>query len=216
MDKDFNEFTEEDFESEDFNEEAFRQKVINAAQADLDETPNIGESIQKRKNDLAQIKDNFNAIWAAYKALKKARNHEEWQFIDAKVRTLLYAVLNKLLSAFVRAGTYDEIMKLNDKIDLSLKDLREEKDLLRNMRSAIKELEKYDIDDCNYDMALLLALINEKNDLLMRRLNEEVRGLGIRLRGIDYYSNSKIQEDLDLISENIDYKVQKLELTHKY
>ena len=211
MDKDFNEFTEEDFESEDFNEEAFRQKVINAAQADLDETPNIGESIQKRKNDLAQIKDNFNAIWAAYKALKKARNHEEWQFIDAKVRTLLYAILNKLLSAFVR-----EIMKLNDKIDLSLKDLREEKDLLRNMRSAIKELEKYDIDDCNYDMALLLALINEKNDLLMRRLNEEVRGLGIRLRGIDYYSNSKIQEDLDLVSENIDYKVQKLELTHKY
>ena len=216
MDKDFNEFTEEDFESKDFNEEAFRQKVINAAQADLDETPNIGESIQKRKNDLAQIKDNFNAIWAAYKALKKARNHEEWQFIDAKVRTLLYAVLNKLLSAFVREGTYDEIMKLNDKIDLSLKDLREEKDLLRNMRSAIKELEKYDIDDCNYDMALLLALINEKNDLLMRRLNEEVRGLGIRLRGIDYYSNSKIQEDLDLVSENIDYKVQKLELTHKY
>jgi hypothetical protein len=107
-------------------------------------------------------------------------------------------------------------MKLNDKIDLSLKDLREEKDLLRNMRSAIKELEKYDIDDCNYDMALLLALINEKNDLLMKRLNEEVRGLGIRLRGIDYYSNSKIQEDLDLVSENIDYKVQKLELTHKY
>ncbi len=216
MDKDFNEFTEEDFESEDFDEEAFRQRVINAAQVDLDQTPNIGESIQKRKNDLAQIKDNFNAIWAAYKSLKKARNHEEWQFIDAKVRTLLYAALNKLLSAFVRVDAYDELMILNDKINGSLKDLREEKELLRNMYSAIKELEKYDIDDCNYDMALLLALINEKNDLMLRKLNEEVYGLGVRLRGIDYYSNSKIQEDLDLVSENIDYKVQKLELTHKY
>jgi hypothetical protein len=133
-----------------------------------------------------------------------------------KARTLLCYALNKVLCAFVRSDACDELLLLNKSIDASLAELREEKKLLANIRSAVKELQKYNIDECNYDMALLLALINEKNDLMLRKLNEEVKGLGIRLRGIDYYSNSKIQEDLDLVSENIDYKVQKLELTHKY
>ena len=55
MDKDFNEFTEEDFESEDFDEKAFRDKVVATARKDLDTTPNIGECIKITKNNLKQI-----------------------------------------------------------------------------------------------------------------------------------------------------------------
>ena len=211
-----NDFVNEDFESEDFSEEEFRQKVINAARVDLDQTPNISDTLEAKKAELANTKANFEAIWAAYKTLSKARNKEEWQFIDAKVRTLLYASLNRLLFFLVRADAYDQLMELNEKIDGSLKELREERQLLLNMKSAIKELEKYKIDDCNYDMALLLALINEKNAVLIKILNEEVYGLSIRIKGINYSSNSNMREDLQVINENIDYKVQRLSLDRRY
>ena len=216
MDKDFNEFTEEDFESEDFDEKAFRDKVVATARKDLDTTPNIGECIKITKNNLKQIEENFNAIWEAYKMLKKAITNEEWKFIDAKARTLLCYALNKVLCAFVRSDACDELLLLNKSIDASLAELREEKKLLANIRSAVKELQKYNIDECNYDMALLLALINEKNALLLTRLNEEVYALGVRIKGINYASNKKTDEDLALVNENIDYKVQRLELTHRY
>ena len=102
-------------------------------------------------------------------------------------------------------------MNLHSDISQSIRDLREERELLLNIKKAIKELQKYEAIDCNYDISLLLSLINDKNSLMYEVLNESIQSLNVRLRGISFSSTNKAEE-LELINENIEYKVQELKL----
>lgn len=194
-----------------FDEESFKDEVLKAAQEYLQHTTTIDEAIDGRKKQIAAAKESFEIIWEAYNTVSKSRNKEEYIFRKARMRIYLYGILVNLLSAFNRRGAYEEVMNLHSDISQSIKDLREERELLLNIKKAIKELQKYEAIDCNYDISLLLSLINDKNSLMYEVLNESIQSLNVRLRGISFSSTNKA-EQLELINENIDYKVQELKL----
>jgi len=195
-----------------FDEKAFTEEVLRQAKEYLNHTKTVDEAITSRKEEIADIKENFKALWKAYGIVSKSRNQESQMFKETKIRLYLYSMLVKLLSAFYRKGTYDEIMGVHDSISLSLKELKQEKELLNIIKNAIKELEKYQATDCNYDMSLLLSLINEKNALMYSVLKEDVDSLRIRMKGFDYSSNTNYREDLKDIDASINNKVNELKL----
>ncbi len=181
---------------------------------DLDYSPTIDEALEQRKEQIKTIKEDFKFLWETYKTVSLTRQVEMKQQKMAQIRTYLYGILVGMFSSFYRDGAYEQVSKLGTSISSSIKELKEEKKLLSDIKSAIKELEKYETIDCNYDISKLLSLIGDKNVLLDGILKNDTRSLQIRLKGIDYAS-SDYKTKLDEINRDIDSKVQQLNLTRK-
>ncbi len=199
-----------------FDEEAFKEEVLKQAQEYLNRTSTVGEVIDMKKEELDQIKADFKALWQAYNITAKTRRDEVWILERSKIRTYLYGILVKLLYFTSRSDAYEEVMNIHSNICGYLNELREERELLLQIKAAIKELEKYSAVDCNYDISMLLSLIVQKNALIFDVLNEDVNSLQIRLKGIDYISAKNKREELKDVNENIEYQVQELQLKPKY
>ena len=202
--------------NKDIDEKAFKEELIKQAEDYLIKTQSVEGTIEIRKEEYEKIKDSFNKLWALYNKTSKLRNSEQKQFELVRIRMHLYSILISMLYPFYRSDAYSDVVSFGKDISLSINDLKLEKELLLNIKSAIHELEKYSAVDCNYDIALLLSLIYDKNILMAKVLNEDLKSLSIRLKGIDYASNSGKREELNIVNENIKNKVEELKLNRRY
>lgn len=174
------------------------------------------ESIESMEAEKEQdIKDNFLMLWDIYKTVSKSRNKQEIDFVIVKIRMRLYAMLVKILSAFNRSDTYDQMMIIHGNISDAIKELKKEKEFLNTIKDVIKELEIHKNTDKNYNISLLLLLIYDKNCLIYDVLKEEIESLQIRMKGIDYASNTGKRKELENTNISIENKAKELKLIKK-
>ncbi len=198
------------------NEEEFNMEQITQAIKDyMNKTQTVEEVLSEKIQEDKNVKESFSVLWESYKNVSTSRNNEELVFKKAAVRVYFYSILINIFQSYNRSDAPEEIYKLYMSIRDNIKELKSEKELLIMIRDTIKILEKYKAYECNYDLSVLLALINDKNCLMYDILKEDLNGMAIRLRGISYFGSSK-REELQNINENIDYKVTELKLKKSY
>ncbi len=199
-----------------FDGEEFVEAVMQAAREYLNHTTTIEDAIAGQKAQIESVKNNFKCLWEAYETVSKNRNKKQDEMTKIKIKMFITAIIVSLLDAFVKEDMYVQVMEVHNGVSKSIDDIKREKELLRVIKEAIQELEKYQAIDCNYDLSLLLSLIHDKNNLIYGIIKEDIESLSVRIKGINFSSNTNKREELDSINEEIDKKVKLLGLKPKY
>ena len=199
-------------DEENINMDEIRQMILNYMQ----QTSNVESVLNDAKEEYDKSKNSFKLLWEGYDTVATSRNKEVLVLRKAALKIYFASLLTGIFSMFNRSDAYIEMNKLYDSICKSIDDLKDEKELLLIIKNTIKELEKYNAYECNYDISLLLALINDKHSLMYDITTEDIKSLSIRMRGISYMTDNNNREELKNINENIDYKVKELKLKKTY
>lgn len=198
------------------DEKKLAEEVMAEAYKRANTTYSVEEALLENQEYVDELNKCFAKLWRSYDIASQSRSDTRKVFIDAKVRTYIYSIYMAFFSFLYRGNAYEEVVSSGNDISKSLRDLREEKKLLELIRTAITELEKINATECNNDIAELLKLIYDKNSLMFKLLNEDRHSLKVRMSGIDYVSNTGNRQLLELVNEEIDTKVQSLQLKPKY
>lgn len=177
-----------------------------------EQTLPIDEVLRMRKEELETINLNFKYLWETYKTVSMTCRLETEQYRIAKIRTCVSYCVARLLRFLYRSDACEELEKLGCSISSTLREFKDERKLLKEIGQSIKQLKKYNVIDCNDDISKLLSLMDEKYVLLDGVLRDGTRSLEVRLRGIDYSSNAGLRTKLSVVNEDIDSKVQSLNL----
>ena len=177
-----------------------------------EQTLPIDEVLRMRKEELETINLNFKYLWETYKTVSTMCRLETEQYRIAKIRTCVSYCMARLLRFLSRSDACEELEKLGCSISETLREFKDERRLLIEIGQSIKQLKKYNVIDCNDDISKLLSLLDEKYVLLDGVLRDDTRSLEVRLRGIDYSSNAGLRTKLSVVNEDIDSKVQSLNL----
>ena len=199
-----------------FDGEEFVEAVMQAAREYLNHTTTIEDAIAGQKAQIESTRKNFKCLWEAYETVSKNRNKKQDEMTKIKIKMFITAIIVSLLDAFVKEDMYVQVMEVHNGVSKSIDDIKREKELLRVIKEAIQELEKYQAIDCNYDLSLLLSLIYDKNNLIYGIIKEDIESLSVRIKGINFSSNTNKREELKSINEEIDEKVKLLGLKPKY
>ena len=197
---------------EEFDYELFRELVKQY----MNQTPNVEDVLNEKKEEISAAKKSFELLWEGYNSVSDERKNEIAILRKASARIYLYSFVVYIFSKFNRSDAVGEMDKLLDSLLASIKDLKDEKELLLMIKNTIQELEKYNAPECNYDLSLLLALINEKHGLMYDITTEDINSLAVRMKGISYMTDNNKREDLKNVNENIEYKVNELKLRKTY
>ena len=197
---------------EEFDYELFRELVKQY----MNQTPNVEDVLNEKKEEISAAKKSFELLWEGYNSVSDERKNEIAILRKASARIYLYSFVVYIFSKFNRSDAVGEMDKLLDSLLASIKDLKDEKELLLMIKNTIQELEKYNAPECNYDLSLLLALINEKHGLMYDITTEDINSLAVRMNGISYMTDNNKREDLKNVNENIEYKVNELKLRKTY
>ena len=171
----------------------------------------IREAIRmKRENDVL-TKQSFEYCNGTLKSVSFHRRDV--------LRVLNYAKFKLSMIKFMASVIN---MDVTDTIDCSVEKvkntniiIKNEKELLHEIKSSLKELEKYQVTMCNYDISVLLVLLYNLNDRLLLDVEDYVKERSYAFSGIDYIGNKNYDKDIELITDKIDELKLKLGYQNK-
>ena len=160
----------------------------------------VEEAIDIKKKDDVLTKESFDICNNTYKAVNTSRKEIIMLLNITKLRLQLYKTISFLLSE----GS-DQILKDSiDKINETKEYLKNEKELLISIKNSLKELKKYNVSVCNYDINALLTSIFQLNEKSMYDLKEYMQWCSMAINGITYYGNKNYQEEIKQLSLEIE------------
>ena len=199
------------------NEEEFSVEELTQAIKDyMNRTDSVEDIIKEKKEERELSNKSFECVWDGYKTVNNSVRTEIFVFRKAAFKVLFLATYTSILQSINRSNASDELYNLYKNICSRIDELKSEKELLTLIKIAVKELEKYNAYECNYDITMLLAMLNDKNSLMYDILSEDINSLAIRMKGISYMTNNNKRKELHDLNESIDYKVKELKLKKSY
>ena len=199
------------------NEEEFSVEELTQAIKDyMNRTDSVEDIIKEKKEERELSNKSFECVWDGYKTVNNSVRTEIFVFRKAAFKVLFLATYTSILQSINRSNASDELYNLYKNICSRIDELKSEKELLTLIKIAVKELEKYNAYECNYDITMLLAMLNDKNSLMYDILSEDINSLAIRMKGISYMTNNNKRKELHDLNESIDYKVKELKLKQSY
>ncbi len=199
------------------NEEEFSVEELTQAIKDyMNRTDSVENIIKEKKEERELSNKSFECVWDGYKTVNNSVRTEIFVFRKAAFKVLFLATYTSILQSINRSNASDELYNLYKNICSRIDELKSEKELLTLIKIAVKELEKYNAYECNYDITMLLAMLNDKNSLMYDILSEDINSLAIRMKGISYMTNNNKRKELHDLNESIDYKVKELKLKQSY
>ena len=199
------------------NEEEFSVEELTQAIKDyMNRTDSVENIIKEKKEERGLSNKSFECVWDGYKTVNNSVRTEIFVFKKAALKVALLATYTSIMKSINRGNASDELFGLYSNICSRIDELKSEKELLTLIKIAVKELEKYNAYECNYDITMLLAMLNDKNSLMYDILSEDINSLAIRMKGISYMTNNNKRKELHDLNESIDYKVKELKLKQSY
>ena len=199
------------------NEEEFSVEELTQAIKDyMNRTDSVEDIIKEKKEERELSNKSFECVWDGYKTVNNSVRTEIFVFKKAALKVALLATYTSIMKSISRGNASDELFGLYSNICSRIDELKSEKELLTLIKIAVKELEKYNAYECNYDITMLLAMLNDKNSLMYDILSEDINSLAIRMKGISYMTNNNKRKELHDLNESIDYKVKELKLKQSY
>ena len=160
----------------------------------------VEEAIDIKKKDDVLTKESFDICNNTYKAVNTSRIEIIMLLNITKLRLQLYKTVSFLLSEGSGQILKDSIDKINETKEY----LKNEKELLISIKNSLKELKKYNVSVCNYDINALLTSIFQLNEKSIYDLKEYMQWCSMAINGITYYGNKNYQEEIKQLSLEIE------------
>ena len=169
----------------------------------------IAEAIQMQKENEEFAKRSFDACKGTYKSVSFHRNGCIKNICYTKFKLLLVKFMGNVVNMDVSDSIDSDVKKINDTHLL----IKQEKELLKEIKNSINELKKYRITLCNYDIFMLLVMIYNFNEKLIMDLSEHIKQNSLAMQGINYIGNKPYKDELEDLENKIDEYKLKLGLT---
>lgn len=193
------------FEEFTFDETAMNN-IAKIVKAEMERNYTVEEAIANKKSQDEITKNVFANLFLIYNTIEKSRKDTIKEINITKLKI----ILGNFLVMVFRDDVYEEIEKLFIFMNESKKDLKKEKELLIKIRNAIIRLENVLAVECNMNLAILLAGINDKNIAINEELYENVVASLSRTRGINTQTTDKHREKIEECNQVIDVYSKKL------
>ena len=171
----------------------------------------VDDAIKDKEEENKLLKESFNNVKNLYKDVSNVRK----MIIDQLNLSKLKLQLVKLYSILINSG-YIDILNLElNKINETNYEFKSQKNLLIAIKDSIKKLEQYNTGVCNYDISVLLSLIYDKDFKVIEILNDYLKTCEYAMKGITYYGNKRLDDDLEEINNQINTHTLKLGINNK-
>lgn len=190
---------------EDFSKEELREIMFKI----LDDAITIEEAIDQKKQEKEMLEETYKVCMSTYKTISYNNRRLDLILNLAKLRYRLY----NLLTAMRYSSMYDGIIT---KIDEVQDRFQNEKELLTEIKNSLKLLKKNEVIVCNVQIAYLLSLIYDLNEMMIKEFGEYTRASTLKLKGITYYGNKTYDEEIESLENTINLQCLRLGLSKKY
>ena len=190
---------------EDFSKEELREIMFKI----LDDAVTIEEAIDQKKQEKEMLEETYKVCISTYKTISYNNRRLDLILNLAKLRYRLY----NLLTAMRYSSMYDGIIT---KIDEVQDRFQNEKELLTEIKNSLKLLKKNEVIVCNVQIAYLLSLIYDLNEMMIKEFGEYTRASTLKLKGITYYGNKTYDEEIESLENTINLQCLRLGLSKKY
>lgn len=168
----------------------------------------IEDIIKEREEDLHLIDESFKALDTDFKTTNKTRKEIATSLCIAIIHINILKIFEFIFNDF---ELVDELDKLIGKVSNAYSEIISQKEVMIIVREAYKKLKSLEIYECNGDISDLLALMQEKDELLYDDILSEIRLTSSRVKGFNTYK--KENKELDEINEKIEKKLHRLGLS---
>ena len=176
--------------------------------AEEQELPTIGEGLLMKATHDSFIDMTFRVTNDLYKQVQNGRK----SIIKELNISELLLLLSKGPALLFNSRALDIIDEQYVRVDSVKREIKSEKVLLKSIKSALKVLQKVNLEVYNPDIIFLLITINEKNGALIDDLKEFNKKAKLATSGITYYGTNENQESLERCDKLIENSVMKLGL----
>ena len=140
--------------------------------------------MDKKKNEDELIKESFDARFEVYNGVSRFRKDT----VNMLKLSSIQLRLAKLLSILLNNGASEYIDLSYDKTKEIISLIHEDDRIINEVKKSLKLLCSNDVIICNYDLSVLLALINEKTEVLVNILGDYLERCTNAAGGITYIS----------------------------
>ena len=165
----------------------------------LNSSITVEDAINQKKDENELARESFDICDKTYSTVSSARIGSIAALNITKIRLYLYKLIPFLLTDGATSIIDDSISKIN----ATKEKLVNEKELLNNIRNSIKELKKYNVYICNYDINILLAALYKYNDTVMLDLQDYMQWCTMAINGITYYGNKDYDKEMEELNDVI-------------
>lgn len=177
--------------NEDYNYKEIEEMII----AEMGKTYTIEEALKEREDEEKLVKDSFDSLWKNYNAVEKIRHDAIKNMREVKYKI----ILSNLLWLLIRYDVQEEINIVIDLMSKATNEIKDQKEILKIIKETIQKLQAHMAYTCNYDLAMLLSYIYDKNVLIYDEVSKEMNASASRIRGFGTqtpdYSDKKQELD---------------------
>lgn len=174
----------------------------------IESFPSVQEALDKKKNEDELIKESFDASFEVYNGVSRFRKDT----VNMLKLSSIQLRLAKLLSILLNNGASEYIDLSYDKTKEIVSLIHEDDKIINEVKKSLKLLCSNDVIICNYDLSVLLALINEKTEVLVNILGDYLERYTNAAGGITYISNKDYESRVNELNDLINHQVLKLGL----
>lgn len=174
----------------------------------IESFPSVQEALDKKKNEDELIKESFDASFEVYNGVSRFRKDT----VNMLKLSSIQLRLAKLLSILLNNGASEYIDLSYDKTKEIISLIHEDDRIINEVKKSLKLLCSNDVIICNYDLSVLLALINEKTEVLVNILGDYLERCTNAAGGITYISNKDYESKVNELNDLINHQVLKLGL----
>ena len=190
-------------DEENFDYEELREFV----KQEMEKTYTVSEALKEREEEENLVKESFDALWQNYNAVEEIRHEALKNLRGVKYRI----ILSNLLWLLIRYDVKEEVDLVVELMSKASNEIKDQKEMLTTIKNPILKLQAHMAYNCNYELAILLSNIYDKNVVIYDGVCKEMSAAASRIRGFgtqtpDYESKKK---ELDL---KIDESMLKLGL----
>ena len=174
----------------------------------IESFPSVQEALDKKKNEDELIKESFDASFEVYNGVSRFRKDT----VNMLKLSSIQLRLAKLLSILLNNGASEYIDLSYDKTKEIVSLIHEDDKIINEVKKSLKLLCSNGVIICNYDLSVLLALINEKTEVLVNILGDYLERYTNAAGGITYISNKNYESRVNELNDLINHQVLKLGL----
>lgn len=189
------------------NEEFDIDELRSIIQNELNREYTIDEAIKEREEENKTIKESFDALWKGYDSVSELRKEAIKNFKIVKIKMILSNILVLLIKYDIR----DEVFNMVHIINKSESEIRDNDELLKNIKTSINKLQSLLVYNCNYDLANLLSDMYDRISIIYEEVCSEMNCTAARIRGFQTQGKS-FDESKKEIDDRIEEYVLKLGL----
>lgn len=161
----------------------------------------INESINKEIEKERIIWNDFESLWYEFDMMMKLRNAGLIQLKKTKLKLALDVILIQQ-NPIIVSQLHSLQEYISEKIDI----IKDEQDLISNIKRIISRLQLYKIVEYNNEIKDLIVLLNQKNDSICLSTLNDIRVSLLALRGKNITKEDFRDDDIDSLDDEIENK----------